>query len=330
MKKLRYILFLTLFLLLAHASFAHEIRPAYLQIQQVSESEYDILWKVPARGEMIPKLYPVFPSGMKVEDEGLPRVSGGAAISLYKGTYKDDLHGKEIAIDGISKTLIDCLVSIEFLDGEQHSILLQADNPKALIPTRSSIGQVMVTYLKLGVEHILMGYDHLLFVLALLIITTGIGRLVKTITAFTLAHSITLSLAALGFVGLPSAPVESIIALSIVFLAVEIIHHQQGRDGLAVRFPWIIAFTFGLLHGFGFAGALTEIGLPQKAIPAALLFFNVGVELGQLMFVAVVLVLLWGIRKSKITWPKVAFKIPPYAIGSVAAFWLIDRVAGFF
>ena len=329
MKIQRHITLSALLLLITVISSAHEIRPAYLQINQVSETEYEILWKIPARGEMIPKIYPVFPSVLEVEEIGLVTISGGAARTVYKGTSTEDLHGKDIAIDGLSKTLIDCLVSIEFLDGEQLSILLQADRPKALIPTRAGLGQVVVTYLRLGVEHILLGFDHLLFVLALLIITKGTWRLVKTITAFTIAHSITLSLAALGFVGLPGGPVEAIIALSIVFLAVEIIHHQNGKDGMAVRYPWIIAFVFGLLHGFGFAGALTEIGLPQKAIPATLLFFNVGVEIGQLIFVAAVLGLLWGLSKVKIKWPEPLRVVPPYAIGSIASFWLIERVMGF-
>ena len=174
-----------------------------------------------------------------------------------------------------------------------------------------------------------MGIDHLLFVLALLLITVGFKKLIKTITAFTVAHSITLSLATLGVMGLPSAPVEAVIALSIVFLAVELVHYYNGKEGLTVRHPWVVAFIFGLLHGFGFAGALSDVGLPQTDIPVALLFFNVGVELGQIAFVLVVSAIIWILTKTKFTWPVRLKKVPAYAIGSMASFWLIERVLNF-
>ncbi len=182
-------------------------------------------------------------------------------------------------------------------------------------------------YLSLGIEHILLGIDHLLFVLALLLIVRGPWMLVKTITAFTVAHSITLALATLGFINVPSAPVEAAIALSIVFLCVEIIHARQGRIGLAVRSPWVVAFAFGLLHGLGFAGALAEIGLPQSEIPIALLFFNVGVEIGQLMFVAVVLGIIWGLQRLQFQPRGWAQAIPVYVIGTLATYWFFERVA---
>ncbi|MEJ2180131.1 MAG: HupE/UreJ family protein, partial [Gammaproteobacteria bacterium] len=181
----------------------------------------------------------------------------------------------------------------------------------------------------LGVEHILLGIDHLLFVFALLLIVTGVRRLVWTITAFTIAHSITLAGATLGYVHVAQQPVEAIIALSILFLATEIIHSRRGRPGYAERWPWMVAFIFGLLHGFGFAGALAEVGLPQQAIPLALVFFNVGVELGQLLFVAIVLLLGWMIHRIKVFPLRPAEMVTTYVIGSVAAFWMIERVVGF-
>jgi hydrogenase/urease accessory protein HupE len=190
--------------------------------------------------------------------------------------------------------------------------------------------EVAGTYLRLGVEHILLGVDHLLFVLSLLILVEGTRRLVATITAFTLAHSLTLAGAALGFVHVPGPPVEAAIALSIMFVAAEIIHGRHGTGGLTRRFPWIVAFTFGLLHGFGFAGALNEVGLPNAAIPVALLCFNIGVELGQLLFVGSVLGALamagWIARRAGIAPPGWGWRVPPYAIGAVAAFWLVQRV----
>jgi hypothetical protein len=185
-------------------------------------------------------------------------------------------------------------------------------------------------YTALGIEHILLGIDHLLFVLALLLIVRGPWMLVKTVTAFTVAHSITLALATLGFINVSSAPVEAAIALSIVFLCVEIVHARQGRIGLAIRYPWVVAFAFGLLHGLGFAGALAEIGLPQSEIPIALLFFNIGVEIGQLMFVAVVLGLIWGIKKVQPESWRWASVVPAYVIGTIATYWLFERVAAIF
>ena len=185
-------------------------------------------------------------------------------------------------------------------------------------------------YVGLGVEHILLGFDHLLFVLGLLLIVRGSWMLVKTITAFTLAHSITLALATLGFVHAPTRPVDAAIALSIAFLAAEILHARDGRPGLAVRRPWVVAFAFGLLHGLGFAGALSQLGLPASEISIALLFFNLGVEIGQLMFVAVVLALAWALGQLRVRWPRWAQPLPAYAIGTIAAFWFIERTSGLF
>ena len=186
-----------------------------------------------------------------------------------------------------------------------------------------------MTYLELGVEHILLGIDHLLFVLALLLIVKGWGRLVGTITAFTISHSITLAAATLGFVSVPQAPVEAIIAMSIMFVASEIIHARQGRPGITEDKPWIVAFVFGLLHGFGFAGALTEVGLPEQSIPLALLFFNIGVELGQLLFVGACLIVFALTRPLHGRIPSGSWRLAPYAIGSLAAFWTIERIVGF-
>jgi HupE / UreJ protein len=190
-----------------------------------------------------------------------------------------------------------------------------------------SLADAARRYLVLGVEHILLGIDHLLFVLGLLLIVRGPWQLFKTITAFTLAHSLTLALATFGVVTLPPRPVDAAIALSIVFLAAEILRGRQGRVGLTHRFPWLVAFGFGLLHGLGFAGALAEVGLPAAEVPAALLFFNLGVEIGQLMFVAAVLSLRWAARSLQLGWPAWAEVLPAYAIGTLACFWLMERLA---
>jgi hydrogenase/urease accessory protein HupE len=222
------------------------------------------------------------------------------------------------------------LVRVQGLDGSTQVTRLTPAAPWFIVAAAPRATEVAKTYLWLGVEHILRGIDHLLFVLALLILVESRRRLVATITAFTLAHSLTLAGATLGFVHVPGPPVEAAIALSIMFVAAEIIHGRHGMVGLTTRCPWIVAFTFGLLHGFGFAGALSEVGLPQAAIPIALLSFNVGVELGQLFFIGSVVgaitVAGWIARRGGIALPGWGWRVPPYAIGAVAAFWLVQRV----
>ncbi len=309
-------------------SWAHEIRPAYLQIVQTSETSYNVFWKVPSMGDGVPKISPVFPHFFSMEILNSPNQIPGSVIYSYKISSEELLQGKILTIDGLNKTLIDVLVNITYLNGEKVTFMLQPNKDSGVIPGKSSTYDVIKTYSKLGVEHILLGIDHLLFVLALIIITSGKWRILKTITAFTLAHSITLSLAALGYVNFPTPPVEAVIALSIVFLAVEIIKNLNGGKTLTSQKPWLVAFTFGLLHGFGFAGALANIGLPQQDIPWALAFFNVGVEIGQIAFVLVVLVFIKLLSYKK-NWPIFVKKIPAYAIGSMAAFWLIERVVRF-
>jgi hydrogenase/urease accessory protein HupE len=250
-------------------------------------------------------------------------------VQTWRFRALDPLRGQIVRIDGLGNTMTDALVRIVFLDGTSWVRRLTPQQPAATIPPRQSGWSVAGLYLKLGVEHILLGIDHLLFVLALLIITRGTWLLVKTVTAFTVAHSITLALATLGYVHVPPAPVEAAIALSIVFVAVEIVHLRQGREGLTARAPWVVAFAFGLLHGLGFAGALSEVGLPEGHIPLALLFFNIGVEIGQLLFIATALCLFALVRRIRMSGPRWADLAPPYVIGSVAMFWVFERIAAF-
>ena len=319
---------LVLLLLMISRAESHEIRPAYLQILEVAPLQYEIYWKVPRMGDAVPRIQPVFPEGFELEILENPKQTPDAAIYTYLLKSKESLRGKELFINGLNKTLIDVLVSITFLNGEKTTLMLQADRDRGVIPGETSAMQVVKTYTILGIEHILLGIDHLLFVLALIMITKGKWRILKTITAFTLAHSITLSLAALGIVNFPGPPVEAVIALSIVFLASEILRNLRGEQTMTGKKPWIVAFTFGLLHGFGFAGALSDIGLPRTEIPLALAFFNIGVELGQIIFVVVMLLVIYLISLKK-NWSPVLKKVPAYAIGSLAAFWMIERIVGF-
>jgi len=218
-------------------------------------------------------------------------------------------------------------------DGTTQLARINPFEPRFVVTASPDAYEVVQTYTLLGIEHILTGFDHLLFVLALLILVKGTRRLIATITAFTVAHSLTLFAATLGWVHVPGPPVEAAIALSIVFVAAEIVHGRQGMPGLTERYPWVIAFAFGLLHGLGFAGALAEVGLPQNAIPLALLFFNVGVELGQLVFIGAILLLLAAARRLAagfdLAVPRWWWRIPPYLIGGLASFWVFERVAAF-
>jgi hypothetical protein len=274
-------------------------------------------------------LSPEFSGDSKMLAPALMRDGGGAAIQTWKFQAQEPVRGQTLRIRGLEQTMTDTLARIEFIDGSNWLQRLTPQTPVATIPLRPSSWSIVSQYLGLGFEHILFGIDHLLFVLALLLIVDGRWLLLKTVTAFTLAHSITLAFATMGVARLPSAPVEAVIALSIVFVASEILRDGIGERGLTARAPWLFAFIFGLLHGFGFAGALAEVGLPDGHIPTALLFFNIGVELGQLAFIVIVLAAGAAIRRFSARLPRWALLFPPYAIGGTATFWLIERVAAF-
>jgi hydrogenase/urease accessory protein HupE len=308
---------------------AHELRPAYLELREEKQGEFSVLWKTPARGEARLSLTPEFGARTEGITPMSTRMTDTAAVQTWRLRPLESLRGKAVRIAGLEGTMTDALVLIEFADGTNWTQRLTPGASAAIVPRAPSALEVVGVYLTLGIQHILTGVDHLLFVLALLIITRGGWKLIKTVTAFTVAHSITLALATLGFVHVPSKPVEATIALSIVFVAAEIIYLRRGREGITSRAPWIVAFTFGLLHGFGFAGALSEIDLPQGHIPAALLFFNVGVEIGQLLFIAAVLSLVALLRHIRIRIPRWGELVPPYAIGGLAMFWVIQRVTVF-
>ncbi|MBB5210964.1 HupE/UreJ family protein [Microbulbifer hydrolyticus] len=309
---------------------AHEIRPAYLQIEETAPATYDVLWKVPSRGDRVIDITPRFDASLELSDARETLLDGFVLYHyrLKGGGNSDGLPGTRLTIDRLPSTTIDVLVNIRLLEGGEYSFLLQPSENTVSIPREPDKLGVLTTYTGLGIEHILGGIDHLLFVLALIILTRGFGTIVKTVTAFTLAHSITLGLSTLGFIKVPGPPVEATIALSILFLALEILRGINGNPTLTGRKPWLVAFIFGLLHGFGFAGALAEIGLPQAEIPLALAAFNVGVEAGQLAFVAVVLLLIAALHQVR-EWSLAAQKIPPYAIGAISAFWVIERIWAF-
>lgn len=323
----RLIVLLALFSVSAPA-FAHELRPAYLELKETAPGEFDVLWKTPMRGEMRLSLEPVFSEGVEPLTPVTGRMTGEAAVQTWR-LRAPELRGQAIRIEGLESTMTDALVRIEFADGSSWLQRLTPDSPAATVPESQTRWGVAAQYSRLGTEHILTGFDHLLFVLALMFMVPAGWKLVKTITAFTLSHTVTLTLATLGVVNLPQRPVEALIALSIAIAAVEIVYRRQGRDGLATRAPWILSFGFGLLHGLGYAGGLTEAGLPAGLVPEALLFFSLGVEFGHLLFIGVMLTPLFLARRISERLPAWTGNVPPYAIGSVAMFWLIQRVTLF-
>jgi len=309
---------------------AHEMRPAYLEVKETATDQYDVLWKVPSKmGNERLNLNLRFSEDVTVIGEPVSGYLDGAHVQRMQVTKAGGLAGSEVHIDGLEKTVTDVLCRVEYANGSEFTHRIAADVASYVFATEPSLWEVFWTYMVLGFEHILLGIDHLLFVLALLLVVRSWKVLIGTITAFTLAHSITLGLASLGFVSVPGAPVEAIIALSIVFVAAELVHSKQGRAGLTERAPWVVAFSFGLLHGFGFAGALSEIGLPQSGIPMALLSFNLGVELGQLAFVLALVVVYQAVKRIPLKLPQWSQLVAPYAIGSVAAFWVVERILAF-
>ncbi|MDB6175124.1 MAG: hypothetical protein JWL59_4435 [Chthoniobacteraceae bacterium] len=314
----------------ASSLFAHEVRPAYLELRQTSPEAYDVFWKVPGQGEnMRLGLYVEFPEGSTNVTAPRASMANNAFTERWSVKRTGGLAGGTIQIAGLTGTMTDVLVRLERLDGSAQVTRLTPATPSFTVEVAPSGLEVARTYTVLGIEHILAGIDHLLFVLALLIITHGEWRLVKTVTAFTISHSLTLTAAALGWVHIPPPPVEAVIALSIVFVAAEIIRQKRGIQGITARAPWLVAFTFGLMHGLGFAGGLSEAGLPAGHIPSALLFFSIGVETGHFLFIGVALTFLALVRRIRVPLPRWADLVPPYAIGATAMFWVIQRIAAF-
>ncbi|GMQ75123.1 MAG: HupE/UreJ family protein [Gammaproteobacteria bacterium] len=317
----------------ATSSYGHALQPGYLELRLLDKELYAAVWKTPANKSRPMKISAVLPESCEARTPAESIWDGTAYVARWTTRCTGGLEGGVIRIDGLDQTRTDVLVRFDFANGVNESRRLTPGDSSFTVPTIPSRLEVVRTYLVLGFQHILSGIDHLMFVLALLLLVKGVARLIVTVTAFTLAHSLTLAGATLGFVNMPGPPIEATIALSIMFVASEIMHSRQGRTGLTERYPWVVAFTFGLLHGFGFAGALAQIGLPQASIPIALLFFNVGVEIGQVFFIASVFAVMALARKiarridvARPTWARA---VPPYVIGSVSAFWVIQRLAAF-
>ena len=330
--------FVTLFLVLAGvtSASAHALEPGYLQMTQLTPETWQVFWRKPDVTGAPMKITARLPETCSPAEGDAPKFDGSAWVSSWLAECPSGIAGATISIPGLEAQRTDVLLRMQSLDLPLTTIRLTPKEIAYAVPETLTGGEVFASYLGLGFEHILEGWDHLLFVFALLVLIRDFRRLVGAITAFTIAHSITLALASMGLIQVPGPPVESIIALSIVFLAIEILKHEQGQYRLSERYPWVVSFSFGLLHGLGFAGALSDIGLPYGEIPTALLAFNVGVELGQLTFVVAVLAFYAVVRAAL---PAVGRQFRTahtpgnifmgYAIGGVATFWLVERVSGF-
>lgn len=304
---------------------AHELRPAYLSVTQIADTEYSILWKTPALGEKQLALKANFPDVCTVSN-GLRRIEENKfAIETWTLTCPQSLRGQSVTIGGLEKTLTDVLVRTIWQDGKISTARLTPDKTTLDFAHLEETGGTIRTYFVLGMTHILGGIDHLLFVLAIMLLVTRGKKLFIAVTAFTIGHSVTLALATLDIIRVQPTLVEVLIAMSIVLMAYEAVRRWRGYSGLTLEYPWLVTFLFGLLHGFGFAGALRAIGLPQTDIPAALLFFNIGVEAGQLLFIAAVIAVFSLPALSKLRDKQIPMITASYAIGIIAVFWTLQR-----
>ena len=327
MKNVRGLVFLAL-ALCGGSAWSHEVRPAYLEITE-REHTIDVVWRQPVQGEYAIALSPHLsadwleqpPTRQSVTPHTLTRIWQVPAPTV-------PLSHQTLTVSGLERTLTDVFVHVQWRSGEVSTALLKPLQATMVLSPQQGGGAAIREYFQLGVVHIWSGYDHLLYLTGLMLLVRGWRALVGVVTAFTLAHSLTLALSALDLVRLPPAPVEAVIALSILFVAVELARGQRGARHLVHRHPWIVAFSFGLLHGFGFAGALRGIGLPEDARMPALLLFNLGIEAGQLAFVALAVGLLWALARRLPRVHEPALRVLPGVIGALASWWLIERIAG--
>lgn len=319
-----------LLLIVVTPAIAHEVRPAFLQIREIEPAIYDVLWKTPAQGDLRLALNVILPADCSDVSQSRATLVRDAVVERRRARCSGGLLGKRVAIENLETSLTDVIVRFEPMAGAPKTLRINGAEPFIVIPERQSTSAVAGTYFWLGVEHILFGFDHLLFVLCLMMLVRQLKPLFIAITSFTIAHSITLAATTFNWVQLASAPVEACIALSIALVAAEILKPRERASGVLQRLPWVAAFGFGLLHGFGFAAALRDIGMPEDSVPLALLFFNVGVEAGQVLFVGAVAAVMFVIRRYT---PRVRgwmWRVPPYVAGGLASFWFVERTVKIF
>ncbi len=306
---------------------AHEARPAYLELKETAPGQYAVLWRTPVLAGMRLPVALSLPDGVKnVTEPTVEELADSVVERRSIDAGPKGLSGQRIEFPGLQLTIADVLVRVEMLDGRKWTTIVHPSQPWVDIAASQTWIGVVGTYIVQGIRHILFGADHMLFVLGLLLIVKDRWMLLKTVTAFTVAHSITLAIATLGYAEVPIVPLNAAIALSILFLGPEIVRSWRGQTSFTIRHPWVVAFAFGLLHGFGFASALTSAGLPHHELPLALVSFNVGVELGQLGFIALILALERSFQILEIRWPRWVEALPGYTVGSLGAFWTVQRI----
>jgi hydrogenase/urease accessory protein HupE len=311
--------------LIATPAMADELRPGYLEFTQTTQNDWTLIWKAPIKAGISSQMRPILPKSCRALGQPVRALTPVALTTVIKVRCDDAIAGNAIGLTDFGASQTDILLRVAPLNRQIQVTRLIATAPTTIIAAQPSRMQVASAYFMIGVEHILFGYDHLLFVVALVLLLGGLCTIAQAVTAFTIAHSITLIGTTLGVFGLPQAPVESVIALSILFLAVEIIKKQPDTKRLSERIPWVVAFVFGLLHGFGFAGALKEIGLPEEDVPTALLTFNLGVEAGQLMILFITVAALATVERFAQPLKRPALITITYVIGITASAWFIER-----
>ena len=323
MKRLLLALALLCGLLVGRPASAHEVRPGYLEIDQTGPGAYTAIWKQPTMGDVAIHLVPHLSNGWLEKRPSDQYAAPGFLIRQWtiQAPANATLQGQTVRIEGLADTITDVFVRIRLRDGESLDTIVRPEAPQFQIALSHGAAMQAPAFLLLGIEHILTGPDHLLFVLGLILIVRDRWRLLKTVSAFTLAHSLTLAAATFGAISLPLPLLNALIALSILFVAPEALRAQSGGTSLAIRYPWVVAFAFGLLHGMGFASGLTTLGLEKSALLGALVLFNVGVEIGQLAFIALVLALMRGFRLMEFRWPRPIALTPTYAVGVFGASW---------
>jgi hydrogenase/urease accessory protein HupE len=317
-------------LLAAPPCSAHEARPAYLELKETAPGRFTVLWRTPVLSGMRLPIVVTIPGVRNLKDPTTEELADSLVERRWIEAGPKGLAGKRIEFTGLQLTITDVLVRVEMLDGRKWTTIARPSQPWVEIGASQTLLEVAGTYIVEGVRHILFGADHMLFVLGLLLIVKDRWMLLKTVSAFTLAHSITLAIATLGYAEVPVLPLNAAIALSILFLGPEIVRSWHGETSFTIRNPWAVAFVFGLLHGFGFASALTGAGLPRQELPLALVSFNVGVELGQLGFIALILALENSFRVLEVRWPRWVQALPGYTVGSLGAFWTVQRLVVLF
>lgn len=327
MKPVRLILSVLVLLCVSVGVQAHRFAPSLLKLVETSPASFNVVWKTPTQGTSSTPLRPIWPEDCEVSSANPVQQEGTGSVSSWvidcAGLPSGELIGQTLGVSGLGANQASAMIMLNLKDGRNYQQIVNPDKPEFIVPAEPGQGQVMTEYSVLGIEHIWSGIDHLLFVFGLLLLVGGGSRLLWTITAFTLGHSITLSLVTLGYFDYPVALVEFTIALSIFVLALQLA--RQDKPGLFRRYPWWLAGGFGLLHGMGFAGALAEAGLPQDNVPLALLFFNVGIELGQIAFILLVFGLWYLSRKILAPWQEKLLPVPVYLLGGLSAMWCIER-----